>query len=107
MDEVIEHAKLLTKMNITELAYQQCLIKNQDNIFKLIDRLHEIEQLYHSVVLQNHSLSEDIHQLSEENKELKKKVRNLEMDNNVLYFDLQYYKPSTDTSDTPDLTISE
>ncbi len=67
MDEVIEHAKLLTKMNITELVYQQCLIKNQDNIFKLIDRLHEIEQLYASVVLQNQNVFEVI-------KELKKKV---------------------------------
>jgi hypothetical protein len=99
MDEVIEHAKLLTKMNITELVYQQCLIKNQDNIFKLIDRLHEIEQLYASVVLQNQSLFE-------ENKELKKKVRQLEMDNNVLYFDLQLYKPSAEY-DGPDLSISE
>jgi hypothetical protein len=100
MDDMIIQANLLTRMNITNLDYQQCLIKNQDNIFKLIDRLNEIEQLYNSVLIQNQTLTE-------ENKELKKNIRQLEMDNNVLYFDLQYYKPSQGSSDGPDLSISE
>ncbi len=100
MEDILFEAKLLTQMNITEIEYQRCLIKNQHNIFKLIDRLNEIEQLYNSVILHNQTLSEQI-------KELKKNVRQLQMDNNVLYFDLQCYKPTNDSSDGPDLSISD
>ena len=68
MEDIIEYAKLLTKMNINQLEYQQCLIKNQDNIFKLIDRLNEIEQLYYSILHEKESLIL-------QNKELKKQVK--------------------------------
>jgi hypothetical protein len=100
MEEILFEAKLLTQMNITEIEYQRCLIKNQNNIFKLIDRLNEIEQLYNSIILKNQILSE-------ENKELKKHVRQLQMDNNVLYFDLQCYNPTNDSFDGPDFSISD
>jgi hypothetical protein len=100
MEDILIQAKLLTQMNITELEYQRCLIKNQDNIFRLVDRLNELEQLYHSVVLRNQ-------QLEEENKDLKKQKRSLEMDNNLLFFELQCHNPNAVSSDVPDLSISE
>lgn len=100
MEEIINDAKLLTQLNISRLDDHHCLIKNQYNIYKLIDRLNEIEQLYNSVVHQNQVLSQ-------ENIDLKKQIRQLQMDNNVLYFDLQCYKPTNDSSDGPDFSISD
>lgn len=100
MEEIIETAKLLTCMNIVELEYQQCLIKNQDNIYKLIDKLHEMEKLYHNVIHENVLLKQD-------NIDLKKKNRQIEMDNNLLYFELQHYKPVMDESTSPDLSITD
>ncbi len=100
MEDIIVQARLLTRMNISDIEYQKCLIKNQDNIYRLIDRLNEIEQLYNSVVHKNQ-------ELSEENKDLKKKIRNLEMDNNLLYFELQNYHPNPVDNGGPEFSISD
>lgn len=101
MEDVIESANLLTCMNITNIEYQQCLIKNQDNIFKLISRLNEMEKLYETVIHENELLKQH-------NKELKKEYRELEMDNNLLYFELQNYKPTgMDESNSHDFSITD
>lgn len=98
MEQILDNANQLLFIPTTTEEDYKCLINNKDNIYYLLDQLNTLRQIHHNFQTQYHELLETIN-------EMKKTIRNLEMDNNLLYFELQHYKPSDNSNDT--LTITD
>ncbi len=104
MEQILAEAELLTQINISDHETQQILIKNQKNILVLMNIISDLNKSYNDLCSKTKILIE-------ENTELKKINREIEMDKNLYFFEMQHYKSelgiSIDSSDNDSLTICD